>query len=100
MSLNALLYPNGLKLNASVMHLQGLASGGVKTAPLLIDSNVVCANLNADIWNGKYINGNLTIGDILVCSNVTTKMFTRLPIGANGTVLTANSAATLGLNWV
>ena len=99
MSLNALLFPNGMKLNAGIIELQGLASGSVKTAPLIINSNVVCANLHSEIWNGKYINETVAVGDLLVCSNSITQTFTRLPIGSNGQVLTANSAATLGLNW-
>jgi len=100
MSLNALLFQNNLSLNCNTLRIDGSVSGGTKTAPLIINSNIACDNLNSQYWSGQWINDQLAIGDILVCSNVTTNQFVRLPVGANGTVLTANSLASLGINWV
>lgn len=91
-----------LTLHGSVLELQGLTQSSNLTAPLVVASDIMCANLNAELWNGCIIDdvANLAVGDILVCSNVITRTFVRLPIGADGSVLTCNSAVSLGIEWV
>lgn len=100
MSLNALLFKNNLRLNCGTLHLNGTAPGDIKIAPFNVSSNITCANLNAEIWNGKWINGSCQVGDMLVCSNAITQTFELLPIGIDGSVLTANSLSDLGVSWI
>ena len=99
MSLNGLLYRNNLDINGRTLYLKGKTPQGNIIAPVICDSNIACANLNAEIWDGKWINGTCQVGDLLVCSNAVTQTFTLLPVGANGTVLTANSLSSSGVSW-
>ena len=99
MSVNSLLYPNRMTINAGIMSLSALSSGGTITAPIETTSNVTCSNLNAEFWSGKF-DDVISVGDILVCGNAITQQFVRLPVGTNGQVLTANSAVALGIEWV
>jgi len=99
MSLNALLFQNNLRLNAGTINLNAVAQGGNLAAPIVTNSNVVCENLNAELWSGTW-NDICNVGDLLVCSNAITQTFTLLPIGIDGSVLTANSLASTGISWI
>lgn len=101
MSVSFLLRPNNLTLHASVLQLQGTTQSANLTAPIVVNSDVVCPNLNSELWSGVWgLSGNLTVGDILICSNTITRTFERLPVGVDGSVLTANSLSSLGVSWL
>lgn len=88
---------------ADIESRQFISTQTTGTAPLTVASTTVVTNLNADKLDGldaaDLVAKSLvtTKGDIIAASGSATPA--RLPIGTNGQVLTANSAATLGVEW-
>ena len=74
---NSLLYKNHLALNGRTLYLSGTGSGGVKIAPLTVDSNIFVANLYCERAmysdsTGNIFSPSFTIGNTPSVGNVLT----------------------------